>query len=144
MKTTKDERGTVSFLGLAVLMVVLTLGMGLLYAAKRHQVMIGGSIWEMRLNLAASGRLDVTAAEICSDGAAAEQNLPLNEEICLYSEEKNHINIEVYGRRTEQGIFLMSLAQGRENLHRGYTHKRCQAYLPKGGEATYVWGYFLP
>ena len=144
METKRDEQGTVSFLGLAVLMAVLTLGMGLLYAAKRHQAMVGGGIWEMRLNLAASGRLDVAAAEICADGKAAEQILSLNEEVCLYSGEAGGIKTEVYGRRTERGIFLLSLSQGREKLGRPHTHKRRQAYFPREEEATYVWGYFLP
>ena len=139
-----DERGTVSFLGLCVLLVVLTLGMGLIYAAKRHQTMVSGSVWEMRLTLAADGRLDVTAAEILANGRAAEQRLPLESEIRLYTNERYGIKTEVFGRRTAQGIFLLSLAQGRETAWRRLTHKRRQIYLPKEGEATYGRGYFLP
>lgn len=139
-----DERGTVSFLGLCVLLTVLTLGMGLLYAAKRHQTMISGSIWEMRLTLAADGNLDAVSAQICADGRAAEQRLPLATEVRLCANERNGIKTEVFGRRTDKGIFLLSLAQGRETALRRMTHKRRQIYLPKEGEATYGRGYFLP
>jgi len=139
-----DERGTVSFLGLCMMMTVLTLGMGLVYAAKRQQDMIGGNLWETRLSLAADGALDAVAGEILRDSAATESNLPLGSEICLRESAQNNIEVKVYARRTSQGIFLLSLAESRGVVRRAGMHKRRQAYLIKGADGKYEWGGFLP
>lgn len=138
-----NERGTISFWGLCMLMVVLMLGASMLHTAKTHQRIIGGNIWESRLTLAADGNLDAVIRQISDDGTAGTA-LPSETEVCLREVTEDGITVRVYARRTDRGIFLLSLAEGRETAAHSSTHKRRQAYLVKKDDATYEWGYYLP
>ena len=138
----KREQGLVSFLALAMMLVLTVLGLSCLLVAGNSRRMAAEYQRKVQLDLAAAGALERVAQEACRDPAALQQN-DLSH---LYEEERltafGPLALRVAGRQASGYIELTAVAHEQHDA-RWQRHRSVRGILVEK-EGGYVWFGRIP
>ncbi len=137
-----NQKGMFSVIAGLFLLTASIAGIGLLAVGKASQSMALSCEHDLQLRYDMEGAMEDVVVELEEKGLQAETDMPISvKKICKDEYNQRDVHLIVYGKRIEEGILLLSIA---ENLKgEKQESKSMQGFMEKK-EDRYKWAYWIP